>query len=918
MTAELQAHWGASLELRAGIATGEVVTGGAGERSFATGEPVDSALRLHQLAQPGETLLDQRAYRVLRDSVRAESSDGTITLVSIEPISATARSRFDSPMVGRERERSRLHDAFAQAVDDRSCQLFTILGPPGVGKSRLVREFVHDVAGEALVAHGRCLPYGEGITYWPVLEAVRNAAELDDSATAEQSLAKMAAVLGRDDDADLVSRRLGEVVGLSDHVSGTEEIFWAVRTFFEALARRRSLVLVFDDIHWGETTFLDLVDHISDWARDAPMLLICVARPELLDIRSRWGGGKLNATAILLEPLSDLESLELVENLTGSLELEDRARRKIIEAADGNPLFVEEMLAYMAEESSAAVEIPPTIQGVLAARLDRLEEPERTAIEAAAVEGKVFHESSVAELVSRPPDEVRRHLLALVRKELIRPDRPVFSRERAYRFRHLLIRDAAYESIPKEARTALHERHADWLEERAGERSLEFEEILGYHLEQAFRYRSELGPVDDGARELARQAGTRLGAAGRRALARGDAPAAVKLLSRAAALLPADDPLRVQVVPGVRMIQGLGDHLHWAYDVLEDAMESGEQSLVLHARVQQALLRLFTEETADVGELVAVARTSIQEFEALHDELGLARSWRLLQQARYLERQSAASAEAAEQALVHARRAEDPMEEAEILAWLGVAFYMGAMPAPEAERHVRAHLEGVRGSRFGQALLLGCLSPLVGMQGRHEEAHEIGEQAGAIVDELGYFSQQLAPIQFHRGITALLSGDNAAAERVLRGSLAPLQAIRDTSNYCAIVAVLARVLYEQGRFSESEEFTRLSEQTAHLNDVYAHITWRPVRAKGLARRGELVEAERLAHEAIAFAAESDFLNAHADALLDLAEVLEVARRPAEAVPAVEEAIRLYEKKGNVVSAARARARIERLGALTQV
>jgi tetratricopeptide (TPR) repeat protein len=922
---ELESSWGVRLLIRIGVNTGEVVTGGTEVPTYATGDAVNVAARLQQEASPGEILLGRETYRFVRDVVLTEILEplevkGKETAVdAVRLISHVAdereTARFSSPMVGRGRERRRLHDAFEQAVTDSSCQLFTILGAAGVGKSRLVQEVVRDLEGAALVARGRCLPYGEGITYWPVLEAIRDAARLEDAETVEQSLTRIASILETETDADLVSRRIGEVIGLSDNASGTEEIFWALRTFFEALARRQSLVLVFDDIHWGEPTFLDLVDHISDWTRDAPILLVCVARSELLDVRPHWGGGKLNATSILLEPLTDGESLQLVENLVGSLELEDHSRRTIIEAADGNPLFVEEMLAYLIEYgvNGAAVDVPPTIQALLAARLDRLDDGERTAIEAASVEGKIFHESSVTDLISRPREQVRHDLQSLVRKELIRPDRGVFSGDRAYRFRHLLIRDAAYESIPKEARAALHETHAAWLEERAGERTLEFEEILGYHLEQASHYRADLGPVDARASELARVAGRRLGAAGRRALARGDAPAAIKLLSRAAALLPSDDPLRIQLVPGVRSVQGLGEELEWAEEVLSEAIATGEESIVLHARVQQALLRLFTKTSADVDELVAIANESIRAFDALGDELGQARSWRLLQQARYLERQSAASAEAAEHGLVHARRTDDPVEEGEILAWLGAAFFMGATPAPEAERRVRAHLDHVRGSRLGEALLLGCLAPLVAMQGRLDEGLEIGEDAGAIVDELGYFSQQLAVIPFHRGITYLLAGDTSAAERVLRASLGPLEAIRDTSNYCAIMAVLGRALNEQGRFAEAEETTHLSEQTAHLNDVFAHITWRPVRAKALAQRGELLEAERLAWEAIDFASASDFLNAHGDALLDLAEVLQLAGREADAAPAIEKALTVFVQKGNIVATDRARLRLEHLG-----
>jgi DNA-binding SARP family transcriptional activator/tetratricopeptide (TPR) repeat protein len=913
---ELESRWGAWLELRGGISTGEVVVGGGGNGPQATGEPMQLALRLQQSAPPQELRMDTRTYRLVRDAVRVESRDELILLLDVLEVPAGHGSRFDSPMVGRERERRRLEDAFEQAVVGHSCQLFTILGAAGVGKSRLVQEFVNDQAGRALIARGRCLPYGEGITYWPVLEAVRDAAGLEDTDSTEESLSKLTIGLAEGEEAALAAQRVAEVIGLSDELSGTEESFWGVRTFFEALARGRPLVIVFDDIHWGEATFLDLVDYISDWSRDASILLICVARPELLDQRPQWGGGKLNATSVLLEPLSEAESGQLVHNLAGTVELDESSRTRIVEAAEGNPLFVEEMLALLLESGGdgAAFELPPTIQALLAARLDRLPDDERAVIEAGAVEGKVFHESVVAEATGTTVADVQRALRALGRRELIRPEpSPLFSGERAHRFRHLLIRDAAYDSIPKEARTVLHERFADWLEQRSGARALEFEEILGYHLEQAFRYRSELGRVDETALDLALRAGRRLGVAGRRALARGDTPAAINLAARAASLLPRDDPLRVHVVPGVRTVQGHGDHLEWAEAVLSDAITTGDVRLQTHARVQQALLRLFTQSDVPVDEFVAVATDAIEVFEGLGDELGLARAWRLLQQARYLGRQGAKSADAAEQALVYARSADDLVEEEEILAWLGIALSMGSTPAAEATRRFESHLSNLRGSRTVEALLLACLATLEAMQGRFGEARELIDRAMPVVDELGYQSQ-LGAVTVHSGVVELLAGNPASAERTLRPALGQLELVGETSNYSSIVAVLARAVYDQGRYGEAEELTERSERAAHLNDVHAQITWRHVRAKTFARRGQLEDAEKLAEEAISYAEDSDFLNPYGDALLDHAEVLDLAGRPQDGIPAIQHAIRLFEQKGNVVSAAHAREVLDRLTA----
>ncbi|MBA2740852.1 MAG: AAA family ATPase [Actinobacteria bacterium] len=908
VAAEIEASSPARLDARIGVSTGEVFTGAdVGSSLTPTGEPLTVSASLAHMGEPGEVLLDEATRRVVRDAVVVEElveAPGH-RLVEVASAERGYSSRFSSPMVGRARERRRLNDAFEQALTDDSCQLFTILGSAGVGKSRLVREFLADVERRAQVARGRCLSYGEGITYWPVLEAVKDAVGIGDTDTPEECVAKLKWVFAEESEVEIATQQLASVLGLGVAAGATEESFWAVRLFFEVVARKQPLVLVFDDVHWGEPTFLDLLDHLSDWMRDAPILLVCIARPELLDTRPEWGGGKLNSTSVLLEPLSDVESVQLVENLAGSGFLRDTSRQRIVEAADGNPLFVEEMLALLLEDGdlATAFETPPTIQALLAARLDRLGYDERAAIEAAAIEGKVFHASSVTELTGVATRSAERELLTLVRKELVRPDRSLFAGDKAFRFRHLLIRDAAYDSIPKERRATLHQRHADWLERKVEDRAPEFDEVLGYHLERAHRYRMELGAVNGEHDELALRAGRRLGAAGRRALARGDTPAALNLVSRAAAILPRDDPARLDLVPGLRIVQGLGDQLAWAEEVLSDAIATGDSRVQAHARVQQALLQLFTGSDVEVDQLVDTAENAIGTFEELHDDLGLSRSWRLLQQARYLGRQAAASADAAENALAHARRAEDALEELEIMTWLGIALYMGSTPAAEAAARVNVHLAQARTSRTTESLLLSCLAPLEAMQGRVSEARELIARAQVVVDDLGYLAQ-LALVPFHAGVTELLAGDPAAAEHAFRASLAPLEEIGETSNYCSIVAGLAQAVYLQERYEEADELTRVSERLARTNDIHAQVTWRSVRVKALARQGHISEALALAAEAISFAEASDFLNAHGEALLDLAEVLAMADRPTDGFQAVEAALRLFERKGNVVGVAR--------------
>ena len=453
---------------------------------------------------------------------------------------------------------------FGNVVRDRACHLLTVLGGAGVGKSRLVREFTGGLAGDVTVLRGRCLPYGEGITYWPLAEIVREITRAEGLDPGEQSAATIAARLAGDEKAELIAERVAEALGLGGAGGGTsEETFWAVRRLFEALARAGPLVIVVDDLHWAESTFLDLIEHVADFSRDFPILLVCIARPELLDTRPGWGGGKLNATSILLEPLSEAECRELISNLLDRAPLPPAAESRIAGAAEGNPLFAEELVAMLVDDALLTREddrwvassdlselpVPSTIHALLAARLEGLPADERAILTTAAVEGAVFHRGAVGELARPALDTALEDgLLALVRRDLIRPDAADFAGEKAYRFRHVLIRDAAYRSLPKNARADLHERFAAWLELTAGDRLREFEEIVGYHLEQAFQYRVALGPRDSRAASLAARASERLEAAGRRALVRSDLPAAIGLLERVSRLLPTDDPRRIALL----------------------------------------------------------------------------------------------------------------------------------------------------------------------------------------------------------------------------------------------------------------------------------------------------------------------------------------------------------------------------------
>ncbi len=575
------------------------------------GDPVNTAARLEQAAAPGEILISASTYRLVQDAILAEPMSPIPAKGKAEPVAAYrllhviagtlgAARHLDANLVGRQRERALLESAYHRAVSDSSCHLVTLVGPPGIGKSRLVAELLDAVSAEARVLTGRCLPYGKGITFWPIGEIVTQAAAINDEDSGEEAGAKLRAAMGDDQHAEVVAARVGELIGLAPPTAGPEESFWALRRFLETLAAQRPLVAVLDDIQWAEPTLLDLIEHVAEWVRSVPLLLLCTSRPEFQEARPAWGTGS-NAVSILLEPLPAAVATELLANLAGQATVPESVSAHIIEAAGGNPLFLEEMFALLVADGLLArtngswspttdldsVPVPPTIAALLATRLDHLDAEERAVLEYGSVIGQVFWRTSIAELASQTsrPD-VAGHLPDLVRRELIRPERSTFAGDDAFRFRHLLVRDAAYAALPKADRAELHEAFTIWLERVAGERVAEYEAILGYHLEQACRLRAELGPVREPDVERARRAATWLARAGRRARDQGDDRAAAGLLERATKLLPDRDVVRIELLVELGRVRwNIGD-LTPAEDVLTRAVDASTDAKdrCLHGR----------------------------------------------------------------------------------------------------------------------------------------------------------------------------------------------------------------------------------------------------------------------------------------------------------------------------------------------
>jgi class 3 adenylate cyclase len=887
---ELTAEQRPQLRIRIGVNSGEVVTGDHAT-TLVTGDAVNTAKRLEEAAGPDEILIGDPTRQLVENAALLEPADPVAAKGKRKPVpawrvlgtiegAAPFARRTDTPFVNRIVERARLLSAYEESVSEQTCRVITVLGAAGIGKSKLAAELLSSAEDRATVLVGRCLPYGEGITFWPVVELVRAAGGAD---------AIEAALTGDDDRAAAAALR-GLLEPGAGSVSSSDEIFWAARRLLETLAAERPLIVCVEDIHWAEPTLLDMLEYLAGFIRHAPVLLLCLARPELAERRPSWMAGGV----VHLEPLSKLDSETLLDGLG---DFDPEARRRIREAAEGNPLFAEQ-LAALALEGGATV-LPPTIQALLAERLDRLDPVERTVIEHASVVGREFTRDHVVALApSELHGSVGAHLLSLTRKGLIRPDEGAGPRD-AFRFHHILIRDAAYDGMPKAARAALHERLADLLER--AERRSELDEIVGYHLEQAYRLQGDLGVVDE---RLGVRAGEGLATAGRRALRRGDARAAVNLLGRAAALFPEDDRRRLELLPEYASALIRAGELALADGVLAEAVErttaAGDERVRLRALVEREFIRGWTHPEAGIEGLVRVGNEAIAGLEPLGDDVGLAKAWWLVSEADSVAGHWQQRADALERALAHARRGGSG-EAATLVALLAQALYYGPTPADEARDRCREFLAEAAGDRALVAALQSTLGGLNAMRGDFDDARSLHARAVATYEEMGHEFRRAARSQIG-GEIEMLAGDPAAAEQELRVGYETFERMGDRGVRSTLAAFLARALTAQGRDDEAEEYTRFSEEAAGSDDLVTQVVWRSARAVVLARRGELETAEALAAEARDLAADTDFLDLRASALVGLAEVLVLAGRDDDATLAAGRAAEEYERKGNVVAA----------------
>ena len=935
---ELQASGRNDLAMRIAVNTGEVVTSGGEGRTGVVGDPVNTAARLEKMAPPGGVVIGGDTLRLVRDRVNCESLGPTelagrsepvdaYLLLAVDPIPPQERT-YDAPMVGREWELQSLQHALDRVVRDETCMIVTILGPAGIGKSRLVTELFHRSTDAPRVLNGRCLPYGDGITFWPVTESVTQAAHISDRDSSEDAIEKVRLLVSSDEDSKLIAGVLSQLLGMAPATAGQEETFWAIRRFYEVLASEAPLVLVFDDIHWAEDTFLDLVDHLVENSSGVPMLIICMARPELHELRPSWGGGKLNSITMLIEPLREPETKDLLSGLLGDTSTIEPLLPAILEAAEGNPYFLEETIAMLAEDgviektdgrwlargNISEIAIPPTINALLTARLDRLPAPERGALELAAVMGKVFASQAVYDLAGGSASAET--LGTLAKKGLIRLDQDEFAGEEMYRFRHLLIRDVMYQSIPKQRRTVVHEQYASWLIDVLGERVSEYDEIIGYHLEQAIVYARELDQKAE--QDLVIRAGTILGRAARRAASRSDSSAAMNLFRRSLQLMPADNEQTPYLLLDLAEVMiDDGDFVR-AEGVLGDALEAaralGDQVGEERARLALAECVIHTS-AKTAADARSAAEASIQRFTELGDDFGLARAWRLLSYAFDTIGRSADSQQAMHRAVHHASLTGDVASERFYRRVQIRSLSWSPMPVSEIARLTREYLEWTRAheDRKGESLGLGILAVTEASIGRFEEARELLRQQRRIYDELG-LDLARAWGAFEVANVELMAGSLDAAETELRWSCEALRKREEKAVFPTVAAVLADVRCSQGDVTEAADLIAQANEVAVEDDLLTQIKCRSVTARIKARENQCDEALTIAREATTIAEETEYLDWRARAWVDLAEIADSCGSPSEANEGRRRALDLYEKKGMSVPAAELRQWLERSGA----
>ncbi|MFZ1880444.1 MAG: adenylate/guanylate cyclase domain-containing protein [Gaiellaceae bacterium] len=931
LNVELEQTYGVTLANRIGVNTGGVVAGDATtNQRLVTGDAVNVAARLEQAAGDTETLLGELTYKLVAHAVDAEPVEPLTLKGKAEPVPAYKLVRTHAQaapavhsrhaLLGRSAELETLLGELDAATQTGMPRSVLLLGEAGVGKTRLLDELADRAVPESYVLRGRCLSYGEGITFWPMVEAIRTGAGIVDSDDAATALEKIEALAGHAE-AGVVDR-VGSLMGLSETTFPLPEIFWGFRRLLEVLSSRRPVLLLIEDLHWAESTLHDFLESMATC--DAGVLILCAARTEVLERRPELA----EQQTVRLDRLGADETRNLIESwLDGPVDTVGLER--IVEASSGNPLFAQQLVFMLRDEGLLVRDgeiwklaslpsdwMPPTIHALLSARIDRLEREDRSVLDPAAVVGHIFPLAAIAELADGlDPERVAARADELTRTQILQtePERDGID-FRA--FHHIFIRDSVYESLLKRQRASLHERFVEWADRVNGDRKVEFEEILGYHLEQAHRFLSELAPADDHVRLLGIDAARRLASAGRRAFVRGDMPAAANLLRRALTVLPADAVERFELAPdcGEALMQ-IGD-FEAAEALLAqaetDAVERREAALAGGARIVRQLIKLLSGAEGDWSDDArATAEEVIATASDNGDEATLARAYRLLAWVDGKACQYGAAATSLGLAIEHARAAGDVRQERRALTAYALTSAQGPTPVAEAIERCAEVAERVAGDRQAEAAVLCLVANLEAMRGDFELSRTLSAQSRRLFEELG-LRVEAASMVLESSQVELLAGNPAEAERELRRGFVVLEELRERYLLSTLSGLLARALWAQGRPDEAEDMTALAEELSDPDDIDAQVHWRSVQAKILAQRGQADEAEALIRSAVELLEPTDAVLLKMEAYVDLAEVLTLLARDG-AGAAFSRARALAAEKGGELLVARV---LELAGATT--
>jgi predicted ATPase/class 3 adenylate cyclase len=877
------------LTARIGVEAGEVVVEDA-ESTFATGEAVNLAARLQQAAPKGGILIGPSVLRLANGRVVVERADEVRVGGRPEPLQTwrlldvaaqPGRAIPSAPFVGREGELELLHNTYARAVRGRRAHLVTVFGEPGIGKSRLVHEFADGVE-RATILRGRCLPFGEGVTYWALAEMVKQSAGITDDDPIAEAFEKLRACCESDAIADLLAAAAG-LLGASEREHKREELLWAARAWAEEFSLMQPLVLVFEDIHWAEEPLLDVIEHLAQSHRDAPLLIVCVTRPELLELRPSWGGGNLRAGAIELAPLNAEESERLADGLQpeGGLPAEQRA--VVLEKAEGNPLFLEETVRMLAESDGAGNHIPDTIQALIAARVDALPAQQKQLLQRASVIGRIFWQGALEQLA--PELDVAALIEALVDRELVvSEERSTIVGEPAFRFKHGLIGEVAYGGLSKATRSELHAAFARWLHDRAGDELLE---IRAFHLDQAVQLYEELeGRAPE---ELRLDAAAALEGAGKRALSREAFQTARNQLVRAQELEPTLRRRFLAAHAAWRML----DMETVAVEMEQVAAEAKAAGVpLIEGRALTALAEMTLYRRADAE---AARRLIEQAGEVLGDDDDVDARFDVYaaagQIAAWIGDRNAVE-RIGREALEFLRAAGRKDLEAIMIQWVAQNAIV-RLDVIEGESLVRqaGELAAASGSVRARAAALGTQAWLDEIQGRYDEAERCYNELLQLYTDIGNVAGTGAT-QIYLGRLLQRSGREEKAEAMLREAVRTLKRVGDRGHLCEAQRFLALTLVARGKIDEAERVALQAVETVGPEDQLS--IWTTRMALGVVRgaQGRDVEAEQLLRESVEGFVENGLRFAELQALDELVAFLRARGRADEAAAYEERALAL--------------------------